>query len=75
MNNIFDLVAEVIAERNECEISDITPEMTFEELNIDSLDTVDLLMQLEDKIGTEIELDEEVKTVGELVDFIERKTA
>ena len=75
MNNIFELVAEVIAERNECEISDITPEMTFEELNIDSLDTVDLLMQLEDKIGTEIELDEEVKTVGELVDFIERKTA
>lgn len=75
MNNIFDLVAEVIAERNECEISDIKPEMTFEELNIDSLDTVDLLMQLEDKIGTEIELDEEVKTVGELVDFIERKTA
>lgn len=75
MSNIFDLVAEVIAERNECEISDIKPEMTFEELNIDSLDTVDLLMQLEDKIGAEIELDEEVKTVGELVDFIERKTA
>ena len=75
MSNVFDLVAEVIAERNECEVADIKPEMTFEELNIDSLDTVDLLMQLEDKIGTEIELDEEVKTVGELVDFIERKTA
>ena len=75
MSNIFDLVAEVIAERNECSVDDIKPEMTFEELNIDSLDTVDLLMQLEDKIGTEIELDEEVKTVGELVDFIERKTA
>ncbi len=71
---IFDLVAEVIAERNECDAADIKPEMTFEELNIDSLDTVDLLMQLEDKIGTEIELDEEVKTVGELVAFIERKT-
>ena len=75
MSNIFDLVAEVIAERNECEVSDIKPEMTFEELNIDSLDTVDLLMQLEDKIGAEIELDEEVKTVGEFVDFIERKIA
>lgn len=75
MSNIFELVAEVIAERNECDVADIKPEMTFEELNIDSLDTVDLLMQLEDKIGTEIELDEEVKTVGELVDFIERKTA
>ena len=75
MSNIFDLVAEVIAERNECEIADIKPEMTFEELNIDSLDTVDLLMQLEDKIGAEIELDEEVKTVGEFVDFIERKIA
>ena len=72
---IFDLVAEVIAERNECDVADIKPEMTFEELGIDSLDTVDLLMQLEDKLdGVEIELDEQISTVGELVEFIERKT-
>ena len=41
------------------------------ELGIDSLDTVELLMELEDKIGMEIELDQEVKTVGDLVNFIE----
>ena len=71
--NVFELVAEVIAERNECDVADITPEMTFQELNIDSLDTVDLLMQLEDKLDAEIELDEQVSTVGELVEFIEKK--
>jgi acyl carrier protein len=30
-------------------------------------------MNLEDKLGAEIELDEKVATVGELCDFIERK--
>lgn len=49
--------------------------MTFQDLGIDSLDTVEMLMDLEDKIGCEIELDEKVETVGELVDFIEKKIA
>lgn len=70
---IFNTIAEMIAERNECEVSEITPEMKFQALGIDSLDTVEMLMNLEDKIGVEIELDEQVETVGELVAFIESK--
>ena len=72
---VFEAVAELIAERNECDPSEITREMTFQDLGIDSLDTVEMLMDLEDKIGCEIELDEKVETVGELVDFIEKKIA
>lgn len=45
----------------------------FADLGIDSLDTVEMLMDLSDKIGEEIELDEKVETVGELVEFIESK--
>ena len=70
---IFEAIAELIAERNECDVADIKPEMTFADLGIDSLDTVEMLMNLEDKIGEEIELDEKVETVGELVEYIERK--
>ena len=70
---VFETVAELIAERNECDVSEIKRETLFSDLGIDSLDTVEMLMNLEDKLGTEIELDEKVSTVGELCDFIERK--
>ena len=69
----FEAIAEVIAERTGCDISAIKPESTFTELGIDSLDTVELLMNLEDKLGVEIELDQPVNTVGGLDQFIQSK--
>ena len=54
---VFDAVAELIAERNDIDKSAITPETKFSDLSIDSLDTVEMLMNLEDKIGVEVELD------------------
>lgn len=70
---VFQAIAELIAARMECDISEIKPESTFHDLGIDSLDTVELLMNLEDKIGIEIELEQKVNTVGDLVAFIESK--
>ena len=52
---VFEAIAELIAERNDCDPSTITPDMKFSDLGIDSLDTVEMLMNLEDKIGQEIE--------------------
>ncbi len=72
---IFDAIAELIAEHNDCDVSEITMESTFTELAIDSLDMVEMLMNLEDKVGFEIELDQKVETVGDLVKFIESKKA
>ena len=69
---IFDAIAELIAERNDCDVSEIAMESRFEDLKIDSLDTVQMLMDLEDKIGIEVELDDKVETVGELVEYIMR---
>ena len=71
--NIFEAIAALIAERNDCEVSEIKPESSFADLGIDSLDTVEMLMNLEDKIGCEIELEEKVETVGELARYIEEK--
>ena len=70
---IFQAIAELIAERMECDAADITMDSTFHDLGIDSLDTVELLMNLEDKIGIEIELDQPVATVGDLDKFIQSK--
>lgn len=70
---VFEAVAKVIAERTDCAVKDVKLESTFKDLNIDSLDTVELLMNLEDELNIEIELTEKVETVGDLVKFIETK--
>ena len=69
----FDSIARIIAERTGCDISAVKPENTFTELGIDSLDTVDLLMNLEDELGMELELDQPVATAGDLDKFIQSK--
>ena len=70
---VFEAIRDMIAERNDKDPSEITLETSFKDLGIDSLDTVEMLMDLGDQLGTEIELEEPVETVGELVAFIESK--
>lgn len=70
---VFEAIAKVIAERTNCDVADVKLESTFKDLGIDSLDTVELVMNLEDELGIEIELDQKVETVGDLVKFIESK--
>ena len=67
----FDAIAKIVAERTGCDVADIRPDSKFSELGIDSLDTVELLMNLEDEIGVEIELDRKVETVDDLDKFIQ----
>ena len=55
------------------DISAVRPESRFSELGIDSLDTVELLMSLEDEIGIEIDLDQKVETIADLDQFIQSK--
>ena len=69
---VFEAIAELIADRVECDVADVKMDSKFHDLGIDSLDTVELLMNLEDKLGIEIELTEKVETVGDLVAFIEK---
>ena len=53
---------------------DITPESTFESLGIDSLDIVEMIMDLETELGVELEIeDQKIATFQELADFIEAK--
>ena len=70
---IFEKLAAIIADHLGCDVSEIKKETTFEALGIDSLDTVEMVMQLEEELGFEIELEGAVATVGDLVSFIESK--
>ena len=69
----FDTIAKVIAERMDIDVADVKPESTIADLKIDSLDTVDMVMELEDILGIEIDLDQPVATVADLDRFIQSK--
>ena len=64
-------VAAAVAESKGLEIADIKEDSTFQDLGIDSLDSVELVMSLEDELDMEIELEEKMETVGDLVRYIE----
>ena len=67
---MFEKIQAYLASQLDIPADEITRDTTFESLGVDSLDTVEMLMNLEDKIGVEIELSQKVETVGELVDYV-----
>ncbi len=71
---MFNKLAKYAARTLELDIDDITPESTFESLGIDSLDVVEMIMDLESELGVELEMeDQKISTFQELADFIESK--
>lgn len=73
---VYDKIAAIIADQLDMDLSDISTDSTFEDLGADSLDVVDVIMTLEDEFDMEIpdEAIEGMKTVGELVKYVEDNT-
>ncbi len=69
---IFDKVKAIVVDQLGVDEEDITMDTTFEELNADSLDIVELIMSLEEEFDIEIpdEDAEKIKTIGNAVDYI-----
>ena len=66
-------VIDIVAEQMNTDKSKISRDTSFvDDLNADSLDTVELVMEFEDEFETSIpdEQAEQIKTVGQAVDFI-----
>jgi acyl carrier protein len=71
--DIFDKVKEIVIEQLEVDADKVTPEANFaNDLGADSLDTVELVMALEEAFDIEIpdEVAEQIDTVGKAVDHI-----
>ena len=71
---VFDKVKDLISEQLDVKADDITEDSNIQDdLGADSLDVVDLVMAIEDEFGVEIPEDqvENIKTVGDIVKFIE----
>ncbi|MGA9378081.1 MAG: acyl carrier protein [Phormidium sp.] len=73
---IFDKVKKIVADQLSVELSEVKPEANFQnDLGADSLDTVELVMALEEEFDIEIpdEAAEKILTVQEAVDYINDK--
>ena len=73
-DDVFQKVKEIIVERLSVDEKDVTKEASFiDDLGADSLDTVELVMALEEEFGLEIpdEEAEQIVTVGDAVKYIE----
>ena len=71
---MFEKLAKFAAKQLDLDIDQITPDSTFESLGIDSLDVVEMIMDLESELGVELEMeDQKITTFQELADFIDEK--
>jgi acyl carrier protein len=73
-SEIFEKVKKIIADKLDIEEDKITPESSFlDDLGADSLDIVELIMELEEEFGIEIpdEDAEKIRTVADAVKYIE----
>jgi acyl carrier protein len=78
MEPVADRVKKIIVDQLGVEEETVTPEASFvDDLGADSLDTVELVMALEEEFGIEIpdEDAEKITRVREAVDYIEKHAA
>ena len=68
---MFEKIQAYLASQLDIPADEITRDTTFESLGVDSLDTVEMVMDLEEQLGVDLELEDKIATVGELVDFVE----
>jgi len=71
---MYEKLVAFAVEHLEVDPSEITPDSTFEDLGVDSLDIVEMVMDLEGELGVELAIeDESITTFGQMAAFIESK--
>ena len=71
---MYEKLVAYASQQLELNADDITPDTTFASLGIDSLDIVEMIMDLEAELGIELEMeDQKITTSQELADFIDTK--
>ena len=72
---VFERIKDIISEQFDIAAEKISMESTLEELDIDSIDAMDLIMDMEEEFDLEVpdEVLEAMKTVGDVVRFFENE--
>ena len=66
-------IVAIIAEYKGVDASEIETDKAFADLGLDSLDVAELVMQIEDATGVEIDISPELNCIDKLVEYIESK--
>ena len=69
----FEKIKIIMAEQLGVNENDITMDTSFDELGVDSLDLFQIIIEIEEEFGIQIEDAESIKTVGEAVRFVEAR--
>lgn len=70
---VQEKVIQIVSDATKVEIANIKPETNFiDDLNLDSLDMVEMMMKMEEEFGVEIPEDktEELKTISDVTSFL-----
>ncbi|MDO4834495.1 MAG: acyl carrier protein [Bacillota bacterium] len=70
---LFEKIRTIVAEHLDCDVEEVKMDSTFESLGIDSLDAVELVMELEESLELQMDLDRDLDTIADLVKFVEEK--
>ncbi|WP_283170716.1 acyl carrier protein [Curtanaerobium respiraculi] len=67
----IDAIKEVLSENLDIDPATVTPDSTLDSLGIDSLDLVEMTVDLEEKLDIEFDETEGIKTIGEMAAYID----
>ncbi len=68
---MFETVQKIIADKMDIDAATITPDSTFADLQVDSLDMVEITMDIEEEFGITLEKNEGMNSVADLIAYIE----
>ena len=73
MKDVKGTIIKIIAEYLDKEETEISSTATFSEIGLDSLDIMELVMQMQEELDCKIELSQEITTIDKLVELIEKQ--
>lgn len=70
---VYEKIVDIIAEKLEIDAADITPESSFNDMQVDSLYMVEIMLSIEDEFNLVIEDASSLETVADLVAYVEER--
>ena len=69
--NTLDTIKSILKDKQEIDPNSIDENSTFEDLKIDSLDLVELVCELEDRLDIDFGDPEDLQTIGDVVKYVD----
>lgn len=74
---MYDRIRTYLSEQLDIPVEEMSRDTTFDSLHLDSLDMVEMMMDMEEELGVDFDLEGEtdITTIGALADYIDDKLA